>query len=263
MTYQTIVVDKRDGADWVTLNRPDALNALNRQMIDELSSYFSGLYSDHSVRVVVLRAAGRAFCAGLDLNESAGVVGTVQQSYQLQSDIRDIMKAMRRCPQPIISLLQGAVCGGGFGLALASDIRIAAKDCKMNGAFIKIGLSGCDMGASYLLPRLVGTSIASELLLTGRFIHADRALSVNLVSDVVEKDQLDNAAQVFVDEMLLTAPMSLRLTKEGLNLGIDAPSMDAAMALEDRQQILLGQTEDHAEAVKAFFEKRAPDFQDR
>jgi len=263
MAYQTIIVEKNGNVDWVTLNRPDALNALNRPMIDELSDYFTGLYHDHSVRIVVLKAAGRAFCAGVDMAGSEGVEGTVQQVYQLQADIRDIIKAMRRCPQPIISLLHGPVCGGGFTMALASDIRIAAANCKMNGAFIKIGLSGCDMGGSYLLPRLVGTSVASELLLTGRFIHAERALKVNLVSDVVEKDQLDSAAQVFIDEMLVTAPMGLRLTKDGLNLGVDAPSMDAAMALEDRQQVLLGQTQDHPEAVKAFFEKRAPEFQDR
>lgn len=258
--YQTILIDRRAHVDWVTLNRPDSLNAMNRQMVAELTDYFASLYKNHDVRVVVLKAAGRAFCAGLDLKEVNGVEGTVQQAYQLQCDIRDIMKAMRRCPQPIISLLQGAVCGGGFGLALASDIRIAAPDCKMNAAFIKIGLTGCDMGASYFLTRLVGTSIASELLLTGRFIHADRALKVNLVSDVVEMKNIDKTAQGFVDDMLLTSPMGLRLTKEGLNLAVDAPSLDAVMALEDRQQILVGQTNDHQEAVNAFSEKRAPEY---
>lgn len=261
--YETIIVDRKEGVDWVTLNRPDALNALNRQMVDELLDYFGGLYRNHSVRIVVLKAAGRAFCAGLDMSDVNGVEGTVQQAYQVQADIRDIMKAMRHCPQPVISLLNGPVCGGGFTMALASDIRIAAENCKMNAAFIKIGLSGCDMGASYFLPRLVGTSVASELLLTGRFIHADRALKVNLVSDVVPVEELENAAQTFVDEMLLTSPMGLRLTKEGLNMSVDAPSMESAMAMEDRQQILLGQTEDHREAVSAFFEKRQPEFKDK
>lgn len=261
--YQTIIVETREQVEWVTLNRPESLNALNRQMVTELDAYFSGLYRRPEIRVVVLKAAGRAFCAGLDMAETGGVEGTVQQAYQLQLDIRDIMKAMRRCPQPVISLLQGAVCGGGFGLALASDIRIAADNCKMNAAFIKIGLTGCDMGASYFLPRLVGTSVASELLLTGRFIHAERALRVNLVSEVATVDELVDAAQVYVDEMLLTSPMGLRLTKDGLNFAVDAPSMDAAMAMEDRQQILVGRTDDHPEAVNAFFEKRAPNYNDK
>lgn len=261
--YQTIVVEARGSSEWLTLNRPDSLNAMSRQMVEELDDYFNGLYRRHDVRVVVLKAAGRAFCVGLDMSDVNGVEGTVQQAYQLQSDIRDIMKAMRKCPQPVISLLQGAVCGGGFGLALASDIRIAADNCKMNAAFIKIGLTGCDMGSSYFLPRLVGTSVASELLLTGRFIHAERALRVNLVSEVVTAEELESAAQVYVDEMLQTAPMGLRLTKDGLNMGIDAPSLDAAMALEDRQQILVGQTADHPEAVNAFFEKRAPLYSDK
>ncbi|NKI15859.1 enoyl-CoA hydratase/isomerase family protein [Spongiibacter sp. KMU-166] len=261
--YETIILEHRDDADWLTLNRPAALNAMNRAMIDELSDYFTALYRNHSVRVVVLKAAGRAFCAGLDLSDIDGVEGSVQQAYQLQTDIRDIMKAMRRCPQPIISQLHGAVCGGGFTMALASDIRIAADNCKMNAAFIKIGLTGCDMGASYFLPRLVGTSVASELILTGRFIDAERALRVNLVSDVVAKGELEKIAQIFVDEMLLTAPMGLRLSKDGLNIAIDAPSLDAAMALEDRQQILVGQTRDHLEAVTAFFEKRPPVYQDK
>ena len=133
----------------------------------------------------------------------------------------------------------------------------------MNAAYITIGLTGCDMGSSYFLPRLVGTSVASELLLTGRFINATRALAVNLVSQVVPDDQLENAAQLFVDDMLKTSPLGLRLTKDGINLGVDANSLDAAMAVEDRQQTLLSLTEDAGEAAAAFFSKRAPEFKDR
>jgi enoyl-CoA hydratase/carnithine racemase len=120
---------------------------------------------------------------------------------------------MRRCPQPIISVSHGAACGGGFALALASDIRIASDKAKMNAAFIKIGLSGCDVGVSYLLPRLVGTSLASELILTGRFIYADRALQAGLVSSVVPIDQLSDEVTSLVDDTLATSPLGLRLTK--------------------------------------------------
>ncbi len=262
-TYQHLLLEKRGSVEWLTLNRPESLNALNPGLTRDLSDYFTRLRRDKSVRVVVLKAAGRAFCAGADLlgfSDSESSIGTI---YDGQTDIADIMKAMRRCPQPIISLLNGAVCGGGFSLALSSDIRIATPDCKMNAAFIKVGLSGCDMGSSYLLPRLVGTSVASELLLTGRFIHADRALAVNLVSEVVDRERIEEVAQGYVDEMLATAPMGLRMTKECLNYSVDAPSLDAAMAMEDRHQVLLTQTEDHLEAVGAFFEKRAPAYQDK
>jgi enoyl-CoA hydratase/carnithine racemase len=132
----------------------------------------------------------------------------------------------------------------------------------MNAAYIKIGLTGCDMGSSYFLPRLVGTSVAPELLLTGRFIHAPRALAVNLVSEVVPDGELEHAAQSYIDDMMLTSPMGLRLTKDALNFSVDASSLDAAMALEDRHQSLLSLTEDAVEAGLAFFDKRKPDYRD-
>ena len=262
--FETLLVERRGAVDWVTLNRPHKLNAMNSQLVQELSDYFHGLYREYAVRVVVLRAAGRAFCAGLDLEEYAGEEGerSIRAALDIQTRIRDIMKAMRRCPQPVISLVQGAACGGGFSLALSSDIRIAGQSARMNAAFIKIGLTGCDMGSSYFLPRLVGTSVASELLLTGRFIDAERALRVNLVSAVVPDEALESAAQPYVDEMLATTPLGLRLTKDAINFAIDAPSMDAAMAMEDRQQILTSQTADHQEAISARVAKRAPDYRD-
>jgi enoyl-CoA hydratase/carnithine racemase len=165
---------------------------------------------------------------------------------------------MRRCPQPIISLVNGPACGGGFSFVLASDIRIAGKSARMNAAYIRIGLSACDMGCSYFLPRLVGTSVASELMLTGRFIDAERALRTNLVSEVVADEELDAAAQSYIDEMLTTSPMGLRMTKEGLNLAIDAPGLEAAMAIENRNQLMCSRTNDAKEGMKAFIEKRQP-----
>ncbi|MFT4614639.1 MAG: enoyl-CoA hydratase/carnithine racemase [Bacteroidia bacterium] len=160
-------------------------------------------------------------------------------------------------------MIQGAACGGGFSLALASDMRIAGDSAKLNAAYIKIGLTGCDMGSSYFLPRLVGVSVASELLMTGRFIHAPRALAVNLVSEVVPDAELEQAAAPLVADLLRTSPMGLRLTKEALNMNIDAGSLEAAMALEDRHQALLSLTEDAQEAGRAFFEKREPSYSDR
>ena len=261
--YKNIIVEQRDQSEWVTLNRPEQLNALNREMILELIDYFHGLKRRHDVRVVVLKANGRAFCAGVDLGDSSIHSECIPEVFGFQQDIASIMQLIATCPQPVITLLNGPVCGGGFTMALASDIRLAAPDTRMNAAFIKMGWTGCDMGSSYFLPRLVGTAVASELLMTGRFIHADRALRVNLVNEVVEREELEKAAQVYIDEMMLTSPMGLRLTKQALHYSVDAQSMGAAMAMEDRHQMLLSQTEDHKEAVAAFFEKRAPVYKDR
>ncbi len=262
-SYQTIIVEKRGAVDWLTLNRPDALNTMTMELVDELSGYFSGLRDELATRVVVLRANGRAFCAGLDLSGGGFPDDfTPQGIYAIQKRIGNIYRAMRQCPQPIIALVQGPACGGGFSLALASDIRIAGASARMNAAYIRAGLTACDMGCSYFLPRMVGASVASELMMTGRFIDAERALRVNLVSEVVADDQLEAAAGPYIEEMLRTTPLGLRLTKEGLSQGIDAPSLESAMAMEDRQQSLTALTEDCREAQRAFFEKREPVYKD-
>jgi enoyl-CoA hydratase len=264
MTYKTLIVKKEGAVDRVTLNRPDALNAMNPELVDELQDYFGRLYTDHSVRIVVLKGAGRAFCAGLDLKERSNrpdadaTSGSPQSGLVAQRRISEIVMRMRRCPQAIISLIHGPACGGGFALALASDIRIAGKSARMNAAFIRIGLSACDIGVSYFLPRLVGVSVASELMMTGRFINAERAERVGLVSEVVEDDQLEEAAAPYIDEMLTTSPLGLRLTKECLNMSVDAGSLEAAVVMEDRNQILCAQTSDFREGISAFLGKRKP-----
>jgi enoyl-CoA hydratase len=171
-----------------------------------------------------------------------------------------IVMRMRRCPQPIIGLIHGFAAGGGFSIALGCDVRIAAEGTKMNCAFIKIGLSGCEMGASYHLPRLIGTSNAAELLMTGRFIDADRALRTGLVSDVVPMDQLEATGQALVDDMMVTAPLGLRLTKEAFWANVDAQNLETAIALEDRNQILTSANGDVAEGVASFLEKRVPNY---
>jgi enoyl-CoA hydratase/carnithine racemase len=262
MSYETLQIRKVGAVDWVTLNRPDSLNALNRQMVDDLLDYTQSLYWDKSVRVVVLQGAGRAFCAGLDLKERDNSPRSPTNGLTSQRRISEIVMRMRRAPQPFISLVQGAACGGGFALALASDIRIAGQSARMNAAFIRIGLSACDIGVSYFLPRLVGVSVASELMLTGRFINAERALRVGLVSDVVADDKLAEAAQGYLKDMLTTSPLGLRMTKESLNMSVDAGSLEAAIAMEDRNQILCAQTQDFPEGIRAFLEKRDPNYQD-
>lgn len=269
MTGRVLNIETRGDVDWVTMNRPDALNALNAEMVEALASYFEGLYRKTAPRIVVLKGEGRAFCAGLDLKEGAAPDvaeakrAPVHAGMAVQRRIGDIYRAMRRCPQPVISLVRGAAAGGGFSLALASDIRIAAENARMNCAYIRIGLTGADMGSSYFLPRIVGLSMASELLLTGRFVEAEEALRIGLVTHVVEPGALDAKAEELIAHMRKTTPIGLRMTKEALGYAVDAPSLDAAMAMEDRHQILTSMTADHKEAQAAFLEKRDPKFEDR
>jgi enoyl-CoA hydratase len=261
MTYTTLEVKQEGAVSWLTLNRPDSLNALNQAMVDELRDYFGGLPGDRDTRVVVMRGAGRGFCAGLDLKEGGGGdMGTVQGALRAQRRISELVMMMRRAPQVFIACVQGPACGGGFALALASDVRIAGESARMNAAFIRIGLSACDVGVSYFLPRLVGVSVASELLLTGRFINAQRALATGLVSEVVADDEMETAARRLLEDMLRTSPLGLRLTKECLNASIDAGSLEQVIAMEDRNQILCAQTADFREGITAFLQKRAPEY---
>ena len=254
----TFRIEKRGAVDWLTLDRPESRNAINLRMATELRDYFGGLSEDDSVRIVVMRGAGQSFCAGLDIKaagELAGPDAPFGAGMGFQSYLADVYVRMRRCPQPIVSLVHGAACGGGFSFVLASDIRIAGESARMNAAYILLGLSACDMGCSYFLPRLVGTSVASELMLTGRFIHAPRALATGLVSEVVPDDRLEQAAAPYVEEMLATSPMGLRMTKEGLNLSIDAPSLEAAMAIENRNQLMCTASPEFARLMQAFVQR--------
>ena len=258
--WQAIEVERRDEVEWVTMNRPDHLNALNDTLVEELSAYFGALAKDRDVRVVVLKGAGRAFCAGLDLGEGGRETFDTIDRLRHQRSIAEIVMRMRYAPQPIVSLVHGPACGGGFAMALASDIRIAGESARMNAAFIRLGLSACDIGVSYFLPRLVGASVAAELMLTGDFIHADRALATGLVSRVVPDAEMAAAAAPLIDAMLTTSPLGLRLTKECLRMSLDAPSLEAAVAMEDRNQILAATSPDFGEGIRAFFEKRRPNY---
>ena len=267
--YETIEVEREDHLTWLTLNRPDSLNAMNRTLIREVNDFFQGLSEDRQTRVVVLRGSGRAFCAGLDLKETGsqqderGTGGpSVMGALRGQREVSEIAMRMRRAPQPIIAAVHGAAAGGGFAMALAADVRIVADTARMNAAFIRLGLSACDVGVSYFLPRMVGASIAAELLLTGDFIEAGRAEKLGLVSQVVAEADLESAARDLAGRMLRNSPAGLRLTKECLKLSLDAGSLEQVVAMEDRNQILAVKSPDFREGVSAFLEKRPPTFRD-
>ena len=262
MTYETISVSKARGIDRVTLNRPAKMNAINPKMCDELQHYFAALYTDHETRVVILNGAGKSFCAGYDIKDARGVSAGPVSGLRFQRQVSEVYLRMRRCPQPIICLGHGAASGGGFAFLLASDVRIIRSDTKMNVAMAKIGLTGCDVGISYFLPRVIGQSIAAELMMTGRFLDAQRAEKLGLVSAVVEEENLKKEGDKMAEEMLNMSPLGLRLTKEGLNLSIDANSLEAAIALEDRGQILCASAGFFEEGISAFLEKRNANYKD-
>ena len=251
---------ERDGeVEWLTLARPDNFNALNLGLAGELHEYLGSLPDRQEVRVVVMRGAGRHFCAGYDLQDVDQLTVSMDQSSRLQRQLSGIVVRMRRCPQPIVGLLQGAACGGGFALALACDVRFAAANARMNVAMAKIGLTGCDMGISYFLPRAVGAALAAELMYTGRFVDAQRALRIGLVNDVVPEDKLVDTARELVQEMLTMSPVGLRLTKDGLCAAQEVGSLEAVIAMEDRGQAMCFASF-MKEGVAAFMEKRAPNY---
>jgi enoyl-CoA hydratase/carnithine racemase len=256
--FETFRVERRGAADWLTLDRPEALNAMNARMIAELAEYFDARLHDPETRVIVLRGAGRSFCAGLDLREMTGLIEELDTAGRLrfQQRLSSVFVSMRRCPQPIVCLVQGAAAGGGFALALASDIRLCAPDARMSAAFIKVGLSGCDVGMSYLLPRALGSSVAAEMLMTGSVLDAARAAALGFVSAVVPAVELEQAGERMVDSLLQADPVGLALTKQGLQVGIDAPGIESAVANEDRQQALLSGADPFRERMRAFLARK-------
>lgn len=226
-----LLVDHRDGVDWLTLNRPDKRNALDPALIDALCDHFLAAGERDEARVIVLRGNGPAFCAGLDLAAHLASGGRTTER------IVELIPLMRACPQPVVSLLHGPVKGGGFVMALASDIRIAAESARMDETFINLGLSGCDVGITYLLPRLVGLSLASELMLTGRAIDARRAERLGLVSEVVADRELEAAGAALAAELCSKSPLGLRRTKEMLGRAFEFDDLAAVIRREVEIQL--------------------------
>jgi enoyl-CoA hydratase/carnithine racemase len=274
MAYKTLQFECRDHIGWLTLNRPERLNALSIEMVQELRHFFGSLDEHLEARVVVVRGAGRAFCAGFDVKELAestgkgaqdgkGPPGLATHGHILQRSVSEIVIQMRRAPQPLIGAIRGPAAGGGFSLTMACDIRLAGQSARFNANNIRIGYSGGDLGSTYFLPRLIGLSRAAEYLYTGRIMDAATAERIGFVSRVVADEQLDQTAEELAKEMLNATPFALRLTKELLNINIDASSLAAATELEGRSNLLCGFTEDAQEATKAvFFEKRPPIYRD-
>jgi enoyl-CoA hydratase len=231
-------VEAEDGYELVTLNRPDRLNALNQPLADGLLAYFESKRRDTACRVILIRGAGRGFCSGADL-KAGGQPDRLRDGPNGDWVLRDLMKAMRACPQPIIALVHGAAAGGGLAIALASDVIVAAESAAFHPAFIKIGLSASELGVSWRLQRTIGLSAAREMLLTGRPMNAASALRTGLVSQVVADDTLLEAGLTMAGEMLRAAPDALRISKHSLDSALEIADFGTALEFEERGQITM------------------------
>jgi enoyl-CoA hydratase len=241
------------GVVQVVLDRPERLNALDAEAFESLHVLCARLDEDDAVRAVVVTGAGRGFCAGLDLSIARQLPErSVPELYRAQARGAEAIAAVHRLGKPLVAAVNGPAAGGGLALALAADVRVASEAARFGVAFTRLGLSGCDVGVSWLLPRIVGLGFASELMLTGRVIDAPEAARIGLVNHLVAADALLERARAIAAEMARNTAFGLRLTKEGLRLAVDAPSLEAALAIENRNQVLASRAPGMAEAVRAF-----------
>jgi enoyl-CoA hydratase len=263
----TVTTEKLDGGvTVVTMNRPDRLNALGSRLIDDLHDAFAEVEADPGCRVAILTGAGRGFCSGADLKDTDAALRPTDRSrvghtYAFQARLAKLILRMHDLPQVIIGAINGVAVGGGLALALACDVRVAAQSARFGSVFIKVGLSSCDVGVSYFLPKIVGAGRARELMLTGRIFDAVEAERIGLVTHLVADGELMDTAQGVAGEITAHAEYGVLFTKSGLNANLDAPSLRNAIELENRQQVLGTFTDNMTEAANAFQEGRTPEWQ--
>jgi len=258
--FQTFTVEEIEPrVGLVTLNRPEQLNALNVAMLDDFRELFAVLSQDDALRVLIITGAGRGFCAGADLNDAVvhkdttafadpeNFLRLVQERYAA------LILGLRRIPQPVIAAVNGVAAGGGFSMALACDIRVAAPEASFVASFANLGLSGGELGTSYLLPRLIGVARSSEILYTGRKVKADEAERMGLVNRVVPREALIETALSYARPMIAKNVGALKLTKRVLDQNIDAPSLEAAVNLENRNQTIMVFSGEFFKLIQPFF----------
>ncbi len=251
----------------VTLNRPERLNAMSIDLVIALHDSLEEVALDNDCWVVVLTGAGRAFCSGLDLRDygiipnidGLGVGRIAQRAMRYYSRL---VPLIRRIPQPVIAAINGPAYGGGMCLSLAAELRVAGSSAEFNSTGIVNGLTSTELGVSWLLPRLVGAAHANDILLTGRRVDAEDALRMGLVSRVVADDALLDTALDLAENMCRYSPYGLAMTKDIIWVNLENPSLEAAIEIEDRNQLMLGFTENLPEAIRAFDQGRDPVYTD-
>ncbi|HUF52580.1 MAG TPA: enoyl-CoA hydratase [Dehalococcoidia bacterium] len=265
---------REPGIAWITLNRPDSLNAMGGELMPLLAKHLREVATDDSVRCVVLTGAGRAFCAGGDVKAMASgnidsvvggngtpksMAGMIASRVQgLRQAERDTSHALHYLPKPTIAAVNGHAVGAGLSLALACDIRIASENAKMGTVFRNVGFSG-DFGSSWFLPRLVGTEMARRLFFTGEILDAHRAKSIGMVSEVVAHEDLESATMNLATTIATGPALAYARMKENLNASWNV-DLGELLDQEALNMILSATSQDHQEAARAFVEKRQPTF---
>jgi enoyl-CoA hydratase/carnithine racemase len=250
-----------NGVATITLNRPERLNALTFEVYRELTDTFAALRNETEVRVVVITGAGSAFCSGGDVHDIIGELfdRDIEGLLKFTRMTCDLVRNIRALSKPVIASLNGTTAGAGACIALASDLRIASAEAKIAFLFVKVGLSGADMGAAYLLPRVVGLAKATELLYTGDFISAPEAERIGLYNRVVPGEQLAETTREFAERLAQGPAFALAKTKEMLNRELHM-NLDAALEAEAQAQAICMTHMDYREAYEAFVNKRAAQF---
>jgi enoyl-CoA hydratase/carnithine racemase len=252
----------RDGVATITLNRPERLNALTFEVYRELTDTFDALRNEDDVRAVVITGAGRAFCSGGDVHDIIGELFSKDMEGLLEFTRMtcELIRNIRALPKPVIASLNGTTAGAGACIALASDIRIANPTAKIAFLFVRVGLSGADMGAAHLLPRLVGLAKATEMLFTGDFVSAEEAERIGLYNRVVAAEELKTETRALAERLARGPSFSIGITKEMLNREMNV-SLDTALEWEAQAQAICMQHPDYREAYEAFVAKREPVFE--
>jgi len=254
---KTLLEQRRGSVLHLTLNRPDKLNAIDLPLLDALTLTLAAAEEDREVRAIVLAGAGRSFCAGADIGQM--IDRTPAEWERIVDHYLDPIRVISRMGKPVIARCHGNVFGGGLGLAMACDFRIAADNARFCTPFVKLALAGCDMSAGYFLPRLVGLGRATDMMMTARIVEADEALRIGLVSQIVTEDRLDGVIDEFAERLAGFAPRTTAFTKSAIRRSIDR-DMEAEFDYEVFAQVQCLQSEDHREGVAAFRENRKPVF---
>jgi enoyl-CoA hydratase len=242
--YETLHFDRDGAIGTLTLDVPGKLNAHTKKMREELIHFWRERHDpEDDCRVVIMTGKGKAFCSGSDLDEMDDeerpfFKQKIEELYAFQNRIAEVIFLMRRAPQPIIGAIHGWAAGGGFSFALACDMRVADSTARFMAAYINIGLSGADMGSSFHFPRQVPLGIANEYLLTGEPMDAETAYRYGLVNHVVSEGQLMQKARELAEKMVAKSVVGLRMTKEAINQNIGSASLESALNLENRTQVI-------------------------
>ena len=264
MKFETLKFETPEpGIGVITMNRPERLNALNLNMLDDFFALFDHLHQNDEIRVIVITGEGRGFCSGADLRderfsteEANPFSNAADHLMKIQKVYARLIIEMRRLSQPIIAAVNGHAAGGGMCIALASDVAIACPAAAFTPSFVNIGLTAGELGTSYFLHRLAGLARAADILFTGRTVAAEEAERIGIVSRLVEDDQLMTEALDIARAMLDKTTLGLRLTKETISQNLNAPSLEAAIELENRNQSILCLTPEFFEAVVKFGERQ-------